>query len=75
LKGFKRVHIPAGQAIVVTLKLKADELRYWNEQQHAFVLEPGMVTIMVGGASDDIRIQGKVEVKNSKQAPAKRTRN
>jgi beta-glucosidase len=66
LKGFRRVHIPAGQTAAVTLKLKADELKYWDEQQHAFVLEPGIVTIMVGGASDDIRVQDKLVVKNPK---------
>lgn len=75
LKGFKRIHIPAGQTVTVTIKLKAEELKYWDEQQHAFVLEPGIITIMVGGASDDIRLQEKVEVKSSKSTSSKRGRN
>ncbi|UCG28153.1 MAG: glycoside hydrolase family 3 C-terminal domain-containing protein, partial [Bacteroidales bacterium] len=58
LKGFKRVHIPAGESITVSIPLKTDELRYWDEKEHAFVLEKGEVQILVGASSDDIRLTG-----------------
>jgi beta-glucosidase len=63
LKGFKRVHIPAGQSATVTLPLKADDLKYWSEEQHKFVLEKGEVRLMIGAASDDIRLVKKLPVR------------
>jgi len=58
LKAFKRANISAGERIMVTLPLKADELKYWSEAQHAFVLEKGQVQLFIGAASDDIRLTG-----------------
>ncbi len=63
LKGFKRIYIPAGEHKTVTIPLKADELRYWNEDQNAFVMENGKVEIMVGASSEDIRLSGIIETK------------
>lgn len=63
LKGFKRVHIPAGEDTTVTISLKADDLRYWNEEKHTFVLEKEKVDLMVGASSDDIRLTDAIEVK------------
>lgn len=63
LKGFKRVHIPAGETVTVTLPLEADELRYWDTEKNAFVLEKGTVNLMVGASSEDIRLRGRVEAK------------
>lgn len=62
LKGFKRVHIPAGKSMTVTIPLKAEDLKYWNAERHAFVLEKGESTIMIGSASDDIRLTGKLAI-------------
>jgi len=63
LKGFKRVHIPVGESITVTIPIKGNELRYWNTDEHAFMLEPGQVHVMVGASSGDIRLTGSLEVK------------
>lgn len=56
LKAFRRVHIPAGQSRTVTLDLKADDLKYWDEAKHAFVLEKGEIRLMAGASSRDIRL-------------------
>ncbi|MFH0758470.1 MAG: glycoside hydrolase family 3 C-terminal domain-containing protein [Bacteroidota bacterium] len=63
LKGFKRIHIRAGESKRVSLPLEADELRYWSEAGHAFVLEKGEVEVMIGASSEDIRLQGILETK------------
>jgi beta-glucosidase len=63
LKGFQRIHIQAGKSLTVTLPLKAEGLKYWNEKQHAFVLEQGEVQLMIGAASDDIRMNGKLQAR------------
>ena len=63
LKGFKRIYIPAGETKRITIALDPDELKYWNEDNHAFVLEKGQVELMIGAASNDIRLTGNLDVK------------
>ncbi len=63
LKGFRRVHIPAGESMKVTIPLEADELRFWNKEKHAFVLEKSQLRLMVGASSADIRLTGTLEAK------------
>lgn len=63
LKGFKRVHVPAGQTVAVTMQLKSEDLKYWNAEKKTFTLESGDVTLLVGAASDDIRVQEKLSVR------------
>ncbi len=62
LKGFRRVNIPAGRSVTVNLPLKAEDLKYWDEDRHAWVLEKGRVQLMIGAASNDIRLTGKINV-------------
>lgn len=63
LKGFRRIHIPSGRSVAVPIPLKAEDLAYWDTAQHAFVLEKGNIRLMVGAASDDIRLNGTIEVR------------
>lgn len=63
LKGFKRVHIPKGRSVTVRLPLKAEDLKYWNEGRHGWVLETGRVELMIGAASNDIRLTGKIDAR------------
>jgi beta-glucosidase len=62
LKGFARVAIEPGQTRTITLPLSADSLRYWDEAQHGWVLEPDTVLIRVGGGSNEIRAEQTVRV-------------
>ncbi len=62
LKGFRRILIPAGQSVGVSIPLKAKDLSYWDRSQNEFVLEKGHLQLMVGAASDDIRLTGAIEV-------------
>jgi beta-glucosidase len=63
LKGFRRIRIPSGMSVVVSIPLKAEDIAYWDAAQHAFVLEKGNIRLMVGAASDDIRVNGTIEVR------------
>ena len=62
LRGFKRVHLKPGEMTTVTLPLPGDKLAFWDEAIHGFRVEPGVFDVMVGGASDDIRLRGKLTV-------------
>ena len=63
LKGFKRVYVPHGKQVNVTIPVKADDLAYWDMQKNAWVLEPGQVKFFVGSSSADRRLEGSVTVK------------
>jgi beta-glucosidase len=63
LKGFRRVHIPAGQKTIVTLVLRTEDLSYWNVEKHGWQLEPGKVTLEVGASSSDLRQSGTLTIR------------
>jgi beta-glucosidase len=63
LKGFRRVHVAQGQVQKVTIPLVADDLTYWNTDQHAFVLEKGKAVIHAGASSADLRLTTEVTVR------------
>ncbi|MDR2809854.1 MAG: glycoside hydrolase family 3 C-terminal domain-containing protein, partial [Tannerellaceae bacterium] len=63
LKGFARVHIPQGNKTTVTIPLKAEDLAYWDENRHGFVTEPGVVRLLIGASSSDIRLEKNLQVK------------
>ena len=50
LKGFKRVHVPAGQTAHVALPLGPEQLRYWSAG--GYVQDTTDIDIWVGGSSD-----------------------
>ncbi len=62
LKGFKRIHVPSGESVRVDLDLDMNDFRYWNVEQHAWMLETGKVDLMVGASSGDIRQTGTVMI-------------
>ena len=55
LRGFRRVSVPAGEKVTVTIPVKVDDLAYWDEGKHSFVVESGRVRFLVGASSTDIR--------------------
>lgn len=59
LKAFKRVFVPKGETVSVTLPVNANDLRYWDVSKHAFVLEKGKVDFFVGPSSADQKLKGE----------------
>ncbi len=62
LKAFRRVTLKAGESRRVTLSIPLDELRYWDEAASAWTLEKGGLQILVGAASDDIRLKTEIKL-------------
>lgn len=62
LRGFERVRLQPGEEKRVEFLLTPQELGLWNKENR-FVVEPGTFAVMVGSSSEDIRLQGKFEVK------------
>ena len=62
LRGFKRVHLKAGESKEVTIQLKAEDLAIWSEKKSKFIVEEGEVDLMVGSSSADIRLRKKLRI-------------
>ncbi len=62
LKAFSRVTLAAGETKTVTLEVPVSELRYWNEAKNDWSLEDGEIELLLGSASDDIRLSTKVRI-------------
>ncbi|MBC7784823.1 MAG: glycoside hydrolase family 3 C-terminal domain-containing protein, partial [Burkholderiales bacterium] len=62
LVAFQRVPLNAGEKKSVTLTVAADQLSYWDEKTHGFVVPAGPVELFVGASSEDIRQQERVEI-------------
>ncbi|MEO8885332.1 MAG: glycoside hydrolase family 3 C-terminal domain-containing protein [Mucilaginibacter sp.] len=63
LKAFKKVAVPAGKEITVTLNLNINDLAYYDEADKKWVVEPGKYKLLVGSSSRDIRGEAEITVK------------
>ena len=70
LRGFQRISLNPGQTRTVTFELPREKLSFYDEKLHAFVVNPGAFEIMVGAASDDIRLTSRIAVQ-AKAVPDK----
>ena len=57
LRGFKRVHIPAGKAVKVKLPLDEETFTWWSEEDQNMVPLKGRYTLMVGTSSADANLK------------------
>lgn len=60
LKGFKRVTTKAGETNKVTISIPKQQLRHWNEFQHAWNVEEGKAVIYVGSSSADLPLKTEI---------------
>lgn len=58
LKGFKRVHVPNGKTVEVSIPIKAEDLKYWDVAKHSFILEKGNVEFFIGSSSVEPKLKG-----------------
>ncbi len=64
LVAFDRIHLKPSETRTVTFNLPHDHqaLCYWSEDKDAFVIDPGMVDVMVGSSSSDIRLKSSIRL-------------
>lgn len=51
LKGFRRVHLAAGESQTVTFEVGPDELRYWSAAARDWVVDVTTFDVGIGGDS------------------------
>lgn len=59
LKRFERFFLRKGESRNISFVLQSDDFAFTN-RQYQRVVEPGTFKLMVGAASDDIRLEGSV---------------
>ena len=57
LCGFTRVRLKRGESKKVTVEVPIERFRYWDISKKQYVVESGDYEILVGAASDDIRLK------------------
>ncbi len=62
LKGFRRVALAAGEEKELSFTLKPEDLSLWNKEMKREV-EAGEFKVMLGAASDDVRLEGVFRIK------------
>ena len=62
LRGFQRVAFQPGEKKTLTFTVPAEKLAFYDDQQHAFVVEPGKYEIQIGASSAEIRERAAIQV-------------
>lgn len=62
LKGFRRVHVRAGETVQVKLLFDEYTFRYFNISTRKFEVETGEYEICLAASSEDVRLRGTVQI-------------
>jgi len=54
LRAYKRVHVPSGQSVEVSLPLTEDTFLWWDEAKQRMVPQKGEWELLYGGSSQDL---------------------
>lgn len=55
LKGFKKIFLKAGEEQVVEFLITAEQLKFYDDKQADWIVEPGDFDALIGSSSSDIR--------------------
>lgn len=61
LKGFQRVSLEPGEQKTVSFSLAISALNFCSRDMK-FIVEPGVIEVMIGGSSADIHLKGSFEI-------------
>ena len=62
LVGFEKVHLKPGQVEQVEIRINADDLAYYDPEQHEWILEPGQYDLSIGASSRDIKMTSSLTI-------------
>jgi len=66
LCGFVRIHLQASQEARFTMNIPTERFRCWDTAKKQYTVEPGNYELLVGAASDDIRLRLPLKVAAAK---------
>lgn len=63
LKAFGKYKVPAGQSLNEGLIIPVDDLKYWDEEKHDWVLEPGKIELLLAHDAGNVVAKLEVEIR------------
>ena len=60
LKAFRRVAMKAGERKTIVVPIRRTDLCHWDESAQTWMLEPGDMTVLVGGSSDSLPLNAEI---------------
>lgn len=63
LKAFQRVNVKAGEKKTVQFSIEANSLAWWNQEKQNYEVEAGVVNLLIGSSSADIKLTEQITVK------------
>ena len=65
LRGFRRIALNPKEKQQVTFTLPASDLAFYDVKSKRFAVEPGAFDVMIGSSSEDIRLRGRLQVRET----------
>ena len=62
LKGFEKIQLAAGEQKTISINLNEDAFRYFNDAKNEWVMDPGAFDILVGSASDAVKLKATINL-------------
>jgi beta-glucosidase len=62
LCAFARFHLAAGESRQISLDIPVSRFRHWVDQQQRYSVDPGDYQLLIGSASDDVRLRKLVSI-------------
>ena len=62
LKGFEKVYLKPGESRRLSVCLGEEAFRFYDVNQHKFVVEQGEFDVYVGSSSTDIRLSTRMSI-------------
>ena len=69
MKGFAKVHLLPGEEKTVSMEILARDLSYYEERLGDWYAPSGTYRILIGHASDDIRLHADIVFETQKELP------
>ncbi|TLX71048.1 T9SS type A sorting domain-containing protein [Labilibacter sediminis] len=69
LKGFKRIHLQAGETKRISFTLSPEDMYYWNTTSDNYYVKTGNYSVMIGGSSDNLPLSTQFELQSSTLKP------
>ncbi|MGD1006029.1 MAG: fibronectin type III-like domain-contianing protein, partial [Ignavibacteriaceae bacterium] len=63
---FVRIHLQASEGARLTMDIPVERFRSWDPAKKQYTVEPGNYELLVGAASDDIRLRVPLKVTAAK---------
>jgi len=63
LCGFSRISLKSGESKEIAIQVPAERLRYWDTDKKQYTVENGDYELLVGAASDDVRLKLPVTIR------------